>query len=82
MVDSKSIMEKLEELWLLMHKIIDEGMSICETFQVNCFIEKFFPCLKDFKNYLKHKQKIIMLKLVNKKRTYLIPKHLAATSKN
>nr|XP_009603360.1 uncharacterized protein LOC104098351 [Nicotiana tomentosiformis] len=41
-------------------KMVD-GMVINEAFQVGAFIEKLPPLWKDFKNYLKHKRKEMML---------------------
>ncbi|CAA7057269.1 unnamed protein product [Microthlaspi erraticum] len=55
MVDSKPIMEQVEALQLITHEIAAEGMSICEIFTVNSFIEKLPPGWMDFKNYLTHK---------------------------
>ncbi|XP_076929329.1 aldehyde dehydrogenase 22A1-like [Bidens hawaiensis] len=39
------------------YKTEDAGMSLSETFQVACIIEKLPPSWVDFKNYLKHKRK-------------------------
>ncbi|CAA7017273.1 unnamed protein product [Microthlaspi erraticum] len=61
MVDSKPIMEQVEALQLITHEIAAEGMSICEIFTVNSFIEKLPPGWMDFKNYLTHKRKAITL---------------------
>ena len=36
-------------------------MSICETFTTLSFIEKLPPSYADFKNYLKHKKKMMGL---------------------
>ena len=57
MVDSKPIMAQVEQLQLLVHEILAEGMEICETFQVAAFIEKLPPKWENFKNYLMHKRK-------------------------
>ncbi|KAL5708198.1 hypothetical protein ACHQM5_019018 [Ranunculus cassubicifolius] len=61
MVDSKPIMEQVEQLQVITHEIQSEGMNICDTFQVAAFIEKLPPSWKDFKNYLKHKRKAMSL---------------------
>ena len=61
MVDSKPIMEQVEAFQLITHEIAAEGMSICEIFTVNSFIEKLPPSWLDFKNYLTHKRKAISL---------------------
>ena len=42
---------------MIIHEIHAEGMVLGEIFQVTVFIEKLPPTCKDFKNYLKHKQK-------------------------
>ena len=57
MVDSKPIMEQVEELQLIIHEILAEGMQICETFQVAYMIEKLPPKWETFKTYLTHKRK-------------------------
>ncbi|XP_073019279.1 uncharacterized protein [Primulina eburnea] len=57
MVDSKSVMSRVQELQLLLHEIHAEGMSLSESFQVAALIEKLPPLWKYFKNYLKHKRK-------------------------
>ena len=57
MVDSKTVVSKVQELQVILHEIHDEGMMLSETFQVAAIIEKLPPAWKDFKNYLKHKRK-------------------------
>ncbi|CAA7045644.1 unnamed protein product [Microthlaspi erraticum] len=61
MLDSKPIMDQVHELQMILQEISDEGMEICETFTVNCFIEKLPPGWADFKNYLAFKQKPLTL---------------------
>ncbi|KAL1225426.1 hypothetical protein V5N11_009077 [Cardamine amara subsp. amara] len=61
MVDCRSIMEQVHELQLIIQEIADEGMKICETFTVNCIMEKLPPRWLDFKNYLCYKQKALTL---------------------
>ncbi|CAA7034057.1 unnamed protein product [Microthlaspi erraticum] len=61
MVDSKPIMDQVHDLQMILQEISDEGMKICETFTVNCFIEKLPPGWADFKNYLAFKQKALTL---------------------
>ena len=51
-VDSKTVISQV-----ILHEIHAEGMILSETFQVTAIIEKLPPGWKDFKNYLKHKQK-------------------------
>ncbi|XP_062074498.1 uncharacterized protein LOC133778550 [Humulus lupulus] len=57
MVDSKNVISHVQELQLIIHGIHAEGMVLSESFQVAAIIEKLPPAWKDFKNYLKHKQK-------------------------
>ncbi|KAL5548557.1 hypothetical protein UlMin_003788 [Ulmus minor] len=57
MVDSKSVSSQVQAIQVILHEIHAEGMNLSETFQVVAIIEKLPPAWKDFKNYLKHKQK-------------------------
>ncbi|XP_076882866.1 uncharacterized protein LOC143531458 [Bidens hawaiensis] len=57
MIDSKTVMSQVQDLQVILHDIHAEGMSLSETFQVACIIEKLPPSWVDFKNYLKHKRK-------------------------
>ncbi|KAM1167447.1 hypothetical protein ACFX19_030003 [Malus domestica] len=57
MIDSKKVINQVQELQLILHEIHAEGMSLSETFQVAAVIEKLPPSWKEFKNYLKHKRK-------------------------
>ncbi|KFK23025.1 hypothetical protein AALP_AAs48951U000100, partial [Arabis alpina] len=57
MVDSRPLMEQVDEVHNLLHEIHAEGMRLCETYQVACMIEKLPPGFTDFKNYLKLKRK-------------------------
>ena len=57
MIDSKTVMSQIQELQIILHDIHAEGMTLSETFQVACMIEKLPPSWIDFKNYLKHKRK-------------------------
>ncbi|KFK21881.1 hypothetical protein AALP_AAs53550U000100 [Arabis alpina] len=61
MVDSRPLMEQVNEVQNLLHEIHAEGMRICQTYQVACVIEKLPPGLTDFKNYLKLKKKWMSL---------------------
>ncbi|KAK5826172.1 hypothetical protein PVK06_021087 [Gossypium arboreum] len=54
--DSLTVKEG-EELQLIIHGILAEGMIISESFQVAAIVEKLPPAWNDFKNYLKHKIK-------------------------
>ncbi|XXG43378.1 hypothetical protein AAC387_Pa01g3429 [Persea americana] len=61
MIDSKAIINQVQELQVILHEIHVEGMSLSESFQVAAIIEKLPPLWKDFKNYLKHKRKEMKL---------------------
>ena len=61
MVDSKTIINQVQDLQLILHDIHAERMSLSESFQVSAIIEKSPPAWRDFKNYLKHKRKEIKL---------------------
>ncbi|XP_039032913.1 uncharacterized protein LOC120168171 [Hibiscus syriacus] len=47
----------VQEFQLVIHGILAEGMIISESFQVTTIIEKLPHAWNDFKNYLKHKRK-------------------------
>ena len=55
MVDSKTVVNQVQELQVIIHEIHDKGMVLGESFQVTTVIEKLPLAWKDFKNYLKHK---------------------------
>ena len=61
MVDSRTVLSRVQELQVAVHDIHAEGMTINETFQVAAFIEKLPRSWRDFKNYLKHKRKELSL---------------------
>ncbi|XXG72565.1 hypothetical protein AAC387_Pa07g1633 [Persea americana] len=61
MIDSKAVINQVQELQVILHEIHAEGMSFSESFQVAAIIEKLPPLWKDFKNYLKHKRKEMKL---------------------
>ena len=56
MKDDKSVISQVDELQIIIHKILVEGYKICEGFQVSSIIAKLPPS-KDYKNGLKHKRK-------------------------
>ncbi|XP_059310310.1 uncharacterized protein LOC132061531 [Lycium ferocissimum] len=62
MVDGKTLGTQVQELQLIFHDLIAEGMVVNEAFQMVAMIEKLRPSWKDFKNYLKHKRKEMKLK--------------------
>ena len=61
MTDGKSVIEQVEELQLIYHRLEVEGLVINEPFQVALMIEKLPPSWKEFQNYLKHKRKAMTL---------------------
>ncbi|XXG56830.1 hypothetical protein AAC387_Pa03g4144 [Persea americana] len=60
-IDSKVVINQVQEVQVILHEIHAEGMSLSESFQVAAIIEKLPPLWKDFKNYLKHKRKEMKL---------------------
>ncbi|KAK3039216.1 hypothetical protein RJ639_027920 [Escallonia herrerae] len=61
MVDSKTVINQVQEFQLILHDIHTEGMVLGESFQVVAVIENFPTTWKEFKNYLKHKRKEMKL---------------------
>lgn len=61
MVDNKTVISQVQELQIILSDIHAEGMKLSESFQVTALIEKLPSSWKDFKNYLKHKQKEMKL---------------------
>ncbi|XXG68848.1 hypothetical protein AAC387_Pa06g1848 [Persea americana] len=61
MINSKAVINQVQELQVILHEIHAEGISLSESFQVAAIIEKLPPLWKDFKNYLKHKRKEMKL---------------------
>ncbi|XP_073124067.1 uncharacterized protein [Henckelia pumila] len=57
MIDSKTVMSQVQEIQIILHDLLAEGMEINESFQVASIIEKLPLLWIDFKNYLKHKRK-------------------------
>ena len=56
-VDYKTVMSQVQELQIILSKILVKGMMLSETFQVAAIIEKLPYTWKDFKSYLKYKRK-------------------------
>ena len=56
-VDSKTVARQVKEFQVVIHEIHTKGMVLRESFQVAIVSEKLPLAWKDFKNYLKHKQK-------------------------
>ncbi|XP_075473941.1 uncharacterized protein LOC142504998 [Primulina tabacum] len=61
MVDTKSVISQVQEIQIIIHDLLAEGMEINELFQVAAITEKFPSMWKDFKKYLKHKRKELKL---------------------
>ena len=61
MVDSKTVVNQVQELHLILHEMHAEGIMLSENFQVAAIIEKMPEVWKDFNNYLKHKRKEISI---------------------
>ncbi|XP_070051520.1 uncharacterized protein [Nicotiana tomentosiformis] len=61
MVDSKAFITQVQELQVIIHDLLAEGLVINEAFQVAVMIEKLPLLWRDFKNYLKHKHKEMKL---------------------
>ncbi|PHT41685.1 hypothetical protein CQW23_20539 [Capsicum baccatum] len=57
MIDSKSVVSQVQELQVIIHDLLAEGLIVNDAFQVAAIVEKLPPLWKDFKNYLKHKRK-------------------------
>lgn len=56
MVNTKLVVNQMEELQIIISDLYNEGMIINEPFQVSVVIEKLPLSWKDFKNYLNHKR--------------------------
>ncbi|KZV23104.1 hypothetical protein F511_06628 [Dorcoceras hygrometricum] len=54
-------MNLVQEIRIIIHDLLEEGMEINEPFQVTAIIEKLPLMWRDFKNYLKHKRKELKL---------------------
>ncbi|XP_070029916.1 uncharacterized protein [Nicotiana sylvestris] len=61
MIDNKTVGTQVQELQLIFHDLIAEGMFMNKAFQVAAIIKKLHPSWRDFKNYLKHKRKEMKL---------------------
>ena len=57
MIDSKTVVTQVQELQVIIHDLLAEGLIVNDAFQVATIIEKLPPLWKNFKNYLKHKRK-------------------------
>ncbi|PHU13801.1 hypothetical protein BC332_15006 [Capsicum chinense] len=57
MIDSKPVVSQVQELQVIIHDLLAEGLIVNDAFQVAATIENLPPMWKDFKNYSKHKRK-------------------------
>ncbi|PHT51255.1 Peroxidase 9 [Capsicum baccatum] len=57
MIDRKYVVSQVQELQVIIHDLLVEGLIVNDVFQVAAIVEKLPPLWKDFKNYLKHKHK-------------------------
>ncbi|KAD2805657.1 hypothetical protein E3N88_39034 [Mikania micrantha] len=57
MVGTKTVLNQIQELQIILSDIHYERMTLSETFQVAAMIEKLSTSWVDFKNYVKHKRK-------------------------
>ncbi|PHT63594.1 hypothetical protein T459_32529 [Capsicum annuum] len=55
----KTSKELWGELQVIIHDLLAEGLIVNDVFQVAAIVEKLPPLWKDFKNYLKHKGKVM-----------------------
>ncbi|KAF3655302.1 putative ankyrin repeat-containing protein-like isoform 2 [Capsicum annuum] len=62
MIDNKFVVSQEQELQVIIHDLLVEGLIVNEVFQVAAIIEKLPLMWKDFKNYLKHKCKEMLVK--------------------
>ncbi|KAL7617472.1 hypothetical protein Lser_V15G03168 [Lactuca serriola] len=56
MVDSKTVVDQVQELQIIVHGIHAKGTTLSENFQVLAIVEKLPPTWVDFKKYLKDKR--------------------------
>ena len=61
MLDTKTVINQVQDLQVILHDILAEEMSLNESFQVAAIIENLSLLWKEFKNYLKHKRKEMRL---------------------
>ncbi|KAM3222066.1 hypothetical protein P3L10_021336 [Capsicum annuum] len=57
MIDNKYVVSQVQELQVIIHDFLAEGLIVKEAFQVAAIITKLPPMWKDFKNYVKYKRK-------------------------
>ncbi|XP_042059345.1 uncharacterized protein LOC121803814 [Salvia splendens] len=57
MVDTRPVMEQVQEFQMIIHELAAEGMALPDNFTTGTTIEKLPPSWRDFKSYLKHKRK-------------------------
>ena len=57
MIDNKTVVTHVQELQVIIHDLLAEGLIVNDVFQVAAITEKLPPLWKDIKNYSKHKRK-------------------------
>jgi hypothetical protein len=55
MVNSRTVMNQVQEFQLILYEIHVEGMSLHESFEVATIIKKLPSSWNNFKNYVQHK---------------------------
>ena len=61
MINSRPVMEQVQEFQMIIHGLVAEGMILPDNFVRCILIEKLPPSWKEFKHYLKHKRKKMSL---------------------
>ncbi|KAK6130973.1 hypothetical protein DH2020_035277 [Rehmannia glutinosa] len=61
MVDTKTVISQVQEIHIILHDLVSEGMILSESFQVSSLIKKLPPSWSDFARGLKHKSEIFSL---------------------
>ncbi|XP_016566986.1 uncharacterized protein LOC107865164 [Capsicum annuum] len=56
MIHSKTVVSQVQELQVIIHDLLSEGLIVYEAFQVATIIKKLSPLWKDLKNYLKYER--------------------------
>ena len=57
MIDDKLVLEQIYEYENLCAKTLAEGMTICDSFQANCLLDKLRPSWSNYASTMRHKQK-------------------------
>ncbi|GJT91946.1 zinc finger, CCHC-type containing protein [Tanacetum coccineum] len=66
MTDSRPVLEKYNELLVILGRFTQHNMNMDESIKVSCIIDKLPPSWKDFKHTLKHlKEELTLIELVS-----------------